>query len=197
MAFYQVAGTTSGSSLGIHWSPLLKGAYGTVKPDYIQTWMSDSPLAVEAGESCFGSPDWLESGGLSFIPRVKLKLSPLSVKFVEKEGRANIQGNNQVSLSGPDRALLYLSFSKEKNDDSIMFNFKFLRPGEGDEFVAWIDDFRLLSLAAPEDGVEEGRVAIGIDDFEEGPHSLVFALYPIVKRDAALSISNLERVTFE
>jgi pimeloyl-ACP methyl ester carboxylesterase len=233
ITFYELASEASSSNLGVHWSPLLNGVYGTVKPDYVQTWLSNNPLATESRDSCFGPPDWIEAADLSFVPRLILRILPLPVQFVSKEGgaiflgntqaslaepskvyirlastkgegesldkeaTAVIQGNNRISLAEPGRSLLQLTFTKEEGDDAILFDFNFLRPGDGDEFVAWIDDFKLLSLTAPQEGAEKGRVAIGIDDFENGHHTLILALYGIGERNTALSISNLDKATMK
>ena len=44
------------------------------------------------------------------------------------------------------------------------------------EFFVWVDNIRLISLTSV-GKVNKGAAAVGIDDFDDGPHLLTLALY--------------------
>jgi hypothetical protein len=94
------------------------------------------------------------------------------------EARINREsdGTQSFSLHGPQNAFLRFEFPKSGKDDALMFAYHFEGLGPEDEFALWVDDTRLVSLSslAKED---RGTAAVGIDDFDDGPHLLTLALY--------------------
>jgi hypothetical protein len=143
--------------------------------------------------ACFDPPPI--SGLIAWWPRRSLVQIGLKIEREVRIGMASIFGSDEqrtFSLHGPGNAFLRLAFQKDKRDDALMFTYDFEDLGHDDEVAVWVDDFRLIALRS-RGRLDKGTAAVGLEDFEDGPHLLTLALYS-QKGAKRVSIKNLVKL---
>jgi pimeloyl-ACP methyl ester carboxylesterase len=171
------AETTPLGQFALNWSPLILGSSLTLHPNYKQDSNSEFNLLEDISQT----------NGTN-LTQQELALSNFSL-----EGNV-IQNPNGFTLTESSPAFIHSTFLKGESDRAIEFTYNFVKPGDGDQLVALINNELRFLIPGDLIGSGERTESMEISGLAPGRHSLSIGLQSTGQPNAQISIYNLNRI---
>jgi hypothetical protein len=179
--WYAVSAGDRAASVGLWWSPLL-GASRSLGAFYEQDW------ARRSGVDRARELDLRLTAPRSFedaIERVPVQVVPLHV------GSTAGAPTDGVALAESGPRLWQVELTTGPGDVALSFDYRFTRPGRGDELAVWIDDDERFASVGAWAGSSGRRALVDVSGLESGRHTLTAVLAPAGERDARVVLGGL------